>query len=282
MTGTPTVIDPVSGQTCIASEWDNTTPGNNTAPTPNGAPSGMFGNQVEPTFRTIMTAVAQVLGLASSAYNNTGSLLTALGAVRGVSSGMIVLWNGQVNQIPAGWVLCDGTNGSPDLRGLFVVGAGGSLGPGVTGGSTSSSAQTDAQGSHNHGGNTAQTSFGAINTTTDTQGAHSHTGNTQGYALQVADLAPHQHTFQLASTNSGGSTAIAATATTGSAAAPVTSTGSGNAHAHGISSDGSHQHNVSVTPPTHGHGISADGVHQHNVTVATVPPYRALCYIMKT
>ncbi|UCG71206.1 MAG: tail fiber protein, partial [Thermoplasmata archaeon] len=33
-----------------------------------------------------------------------------------VPSGTIVMWNGTV--IPNGWALCDGTNGTPDLRGM--------------------------------------------------------------------------------------------------------------------------------------------------------------------
>lgn len=39
-------------------------------------------------------------------------------------TGMIVLWSGDVGEIPAGWQLCDGTNGTPDLRNRFLVGAG--------------------------------------------------------------------------------------------------------------------------------------------------------------
>lgn len=40
---------------------------------------------------------------------------------------MIVGWAGLSTAIPAGWHLCDGTNGTPDLRDLFIVGGGGSL-----------------------------------------------------------------------------------------------------------------------------------------------------------
>jgi microcystin-dependent protein len=39
-----------------------------------------------------------------------------------ISSGMISIWNGNINEIPSGWVLCDGNNGTPDLRGRFVLG----------------------------------------------------------------------------------------------------------------------------------------------------------------
>jgi len=37
--------------------------------------------------------------------------------------GAIILWSGIVANIPAGWQLCDGTNGTPDLRGKFIRGA---------------------------------------------------------------------------------------------------------------------------------------------------------------
>ena len=42
-----------------------------------------------------------------------------------VPAGVIALWHGLASAIPAGWALCDGQNGTPDLRGRFVVGAGG-------------------------------------------------------------------------------------------------------------------------------------------------------------
>ena len=38
--------------------------------------------------------------------------------------GMIMIWSGYIREIPSGWALCDGANGTPDLRGRFVVGAG--------------------------------------------------------------------------------------------------------------------------------------------------------------
>lgn len=41
-----------------------------------------------------------------------------------VPSGSIIMWSGSVDDIPMGWLLCDGANGTPDLRGRFVVGQG--------------------------------------------------------------------------------------------------------------------------------------------------------------
>lgn len=45
---------------------------------------------------------------------------------------MIVIWSGAIVDIPAGWSLCDGNNGTPDLRDCFVGGAGNAYNPGDT------------------------------------------------------------------------------------------------------------------------------------------------------
>lgn len=52
--------------------------------------------------------------------------------------GMIMLWYGSIASIPTGWTLCDGTNGSPNLKDYFVRGAGTgpSWAPGGTGGAS--------------------------------------------------------------------------------------------------------------------------------------------------
>lgn len=48
--------------------------------------------------------------------------------------GIIAIWSGAVVAIPFGWQLCNGSNGTPDLRDRFIVGAGGTSAPGATGG----------------------------------------------------------------------------------------------------------------------------------------------------
>lgn len=40
-----------------------------------------------------------------------------------VPYGMIMLWYGAILNIPSGWQLCDGSNGTPDLTNVFVIGA---------------------------------------------------------------------------------------------------------------------------------------------------------------
>ena len=53
-----------------------------------------------------------------------------------VPSGLIAIWSGATGSIPSGWLICDGTNGTPDLRNSFVLGAGNAYSVGQTGGST--------------------------------------------------------------------------------------------------------------------------------------------------
>jgi hypothetical protein len=50
-------------------------------------------------------------------------------------TGSILIWSGAVVDIPAGYALCDGNNGTPDLRDRFVIGAGLTYNPGDIGGS---------------------------------------------------------------------------------------------------------------------------------------------------
>ena len=38
--------------------------------------------------------------------------------------GTVSLWHGAIVDIPFGWLICDGANGTPDMRDKFVIGAG--------------------------------------------------------------------------------------------------------------------------------------------------------------
>ncbi len=53
----------------------------------------------------------------------------------GIPKGIIILWSGSIESIQSGWVLCDGQNETPDMRGRFVMGAG-ATNPRVIGGSS--------------------------------------------------------------------------------------------------------------------------------------------------
>lgn len=55
----------------------------------------------------------------------------------GVPAGCIVMWAGLLSAIPVGWALCNGANGTPDLRDRFIRGSAAGADPGTTGGSAS-------------------------------------------------------------------------------------------------------------------------------------------------
>jgi hypothetical protein len=62
-------------------------------------------------------------------------LQTAPTATPSLPTGAIILWSGSLGSVPTGYVLCDGTNSTPDLRDRFVIGAGSNYAVAATGGS---------------------------------------------------------------------------------------------------------------------------------------------------
>ena len=52
-----------------------------------------------------------------------------------IPTGLITMWSGSIGSIPSGWVLCNGANGTPDLRDRFVIAAGSTYSVAQTGGS---------------------------------------------------------------------------------------------------------------------------------------------------
>ena len=74
-------------------------------------------------------------GLSSNDYTDEDKAkVDSLSAKSGFPSGGIIIWSGASDAVPSGWALCDGANGTPDLRGRFVVGAGGTYAVGASGG----------------------------------------------------------------------------------------------------------------------------------------------------
>lgn len=97
------------------------------------------------------------------------STLGIPGGVTGaVPSGTIVMFHGST--IPTGWSLCDGSNGTPDLRDRFIVGAGHDYSLGATGGSEEVALTTAQMPSHSH---------------SITGGSHSHTISGGGHTHEV-------------------------------------------------------------------------------------------------
>ena len=94
-----------------------------------------------------------------------------------VPIGGIIPYNGAFDGIPSNWALCDGTNGTPDLRAVFILGTATEGDVGDTGGSDTHShnAGTLAVASHSTAADTAVTGAGARVTTA----THSVSGATE-------------------------------------------------------------------------------------------------------
>ncbi len=142
-----------------------------------------------------------------------------------IPSGGIFLWSGSIGSIPAGYVLCNGSNGTPDLRDRFVIGAGSSYAVNATGGSADAVVVT-----HTHAATSVVTDPG-----------HTHTA-----PIFFQDSSTPRNQFRASFADVSQGTATTNSNTTGITAATT------NANA----------------------GVSG--------TNANLPPYYALCYIMKT
>jgi hypothetical protein len=110
---------------------------------------------------TVTTTVASGATGTTQAVTTNNTTLATTAFVRSIiPAGVILMWSGSVASIPAGWLLCNGTSGTPDLRNRFIVGAGSTYTPGNTGGSadatlpshthTFSTSTTAGQGAHEH------------------------------------------------------------------------------------------------------------------------------------
>ena len=161
-------------------------------------------------------------------------------------TGMIMLWSGSSASIPDTWYLCDGSNGTPNLMDRFVVGAGSAYAVGATGGSANAVVV-----SHTHSASTDSQGSHTHSAWTDAQGEHAHTS--YGYRI----------------INGGGSVGYASGYNADYNQPIVTSSAGNHAHNVGIGAAGSHGHNIAVS--TNGE----DGTNKN------LPPYYALCYIMK-
>jgi hypothetical protein len=159
-------------------------------------------------------------------YDNLYGIIGATPpAATPIPAGGIFLWSGSIGSIPAGYVLCNGSNGTPDLRDRFVVGAGSTYSVDATGGSANAIVV-----SHTHT---------ATSTTAITDPGHTHTTN----ETIVASSGIGRY-----NTGGGGGIVSINSNTTGITAATTT------------------------TVDTAG----------NSGTNANLPPYYALCYIMKT
>jgi microcystin-dependent protein len=85
-------------------------------------------------FSSTVALGASATATTQSANDNSTKVATTAYVAAVIPSGVIVIWSGSAGAIPSGWNLCNGSNGTPDLRDRFVVGAGSTYAVGNTGG----------------------------------------------------------------------------------------------------------------------------------------------------
>jgi microcystin-dependent protein len=234
----------------------------------------------------------------TAAYGtNTTQIATTAFVQASVPAGVILLWSGSIASIPTGWLLCNGSSGTPDLRDRFVVGAGSTYAVAATGGSATTTLIEANLPSHTHSISASGTtstvnidhnhSVSASGTTSAQSNGHTHTfsGTTSGQSVSHTHTATvtdpgHLHTSYGSGAFNGGGDG-AAYGQNGSGYGPRNlvpnttgiSVSNGNAsvdHTHtysGTTSDISagHTHTVSVSG-TSG-AMSANATHSHTVTV---------------
>jgi len=71
-------------------------------------------------------------------------------AVPAFIPGMIIMWSGSTATIPTGWLLCNGSSGTPDLRDRMVIGAGSTYAVAATGGASTTTISSANLPSHTH------------------------------------------------------------------------------------------------------------------------------------
>jgi len=219
---------------------------------------------------TTARARASVSATGDLSYNSSNGQFS-VSVPSAFVSGMIILWSGNTGNIPTGFVLCDGNNGTPNLTDRFVVGAGAAYSPGATGGSSSVTLSTSQLPSHNH-------SFSGSSSHSHTINNHTHT-----FSASTNNQGSHVHNLLYNHGAFGGSSGAV---TPRSGNTPVVPGISGR-----VSSEGGHSHSMSGTtgnPSNRGTNtqtvtISGNtGSTGSGSSVENRPPYYALCYIMKT
>ena len=220
-----------------------------------GITGNVFGNLTGTADKAINATTAE--GLTDIASIDTTGDITAnkffgrgesLVGISTVLQGFIVLWSGSVANIPNGYLLCDGSNGTPDLRNRFVVGAHSdnanaawpNLAPDDTGGSEDAIVVSHTHGSGSYGTNTADLS-GTIRKISETFAGFG--GSASGVFSKVGG-------------NSAG----------GTPGSPDSN------NCGGVDFNGNHSHNVTGTS-----GSTGSSGNDRNL-----PPYYALAYIMKS
>lgn len=163
--------------------------------------------------------------------------------------GVMVMYSGLVANIKPGWQLCDGTNGTPNLSGKFVLGSSGDAGANPTGQTGGSNA------AHTH----TLSVTGTVAGTSGAGSSHTHavTVTSHGYDVTGAG-GGHNH---------GGVTAGPGTTMVHPQGTSTDRTFPHYTHTHVITSQATHQHST----PILAHTVTNPGEasHTHPLTTGT-------------
>ncbi len=194
-----------------------------------------------------------------SANDNSTAIATTAFVHSVIPIGVILMWGGSVGSIPTGWQLCDGSNGTPNLRDRFIVGAGTGYAVGATGGNSTVTLDSTTMPIHTHG------LTGTFTSTSAGQHTHSTTVTDPGH---IHSISPAY--FSASSPN--GFTGAGGAGQTNNATQSATTGISVS-----LASVADHQHNITLTGNTQSTGGSGGTTQPHE----NRPPYYALCYIQK-
>lgn len=89
------------------------------------------------------------LSLSQQAFGLAQEALT-LAKLGQTPIGGVMPFTGSLGDIPENWALCNGSNGTPDLRDMFILGAGGDYAPGSTGGEREVALNITQMPNHDH------------------------------------------------------------------------------------------------------------------------------------
>jgi hypothetical protein len=186
--------------------------------------------------------------------------------------GMVILWSGTAATVPEGWAICNGSNGTPDLRDRFVMG----YGPALASSESTGFAELPEFPMHSTGG-TTYARMGDTNRQTDMTDRNDNASvfweahNVTNPSTLSTTGSTHSHTYGNEETLTQPQifTGLGSTGWISSSPKPnnVTSgaiTADSGAHSHAFSSD-------AVSP-----WFGNDEPH------STIPYHMALLYIMKT
>ena len=120
-------------------------------------------------------------------------------ALQDFPTGTIIAWDNSA--VPAGWLLCNGANGTPDLRDRFVYGASVDGDIGVTGGSdshTHTSPNASTASAHDHGGSTDDNNVSGGGTqlvTIGSGGSAASDNHSHDFGMNVTSNGSHAHSI---------------------------------------------------------------------------------------